>query len=112
MQDAGRDGVRHGLTAAVFVDADRRDVEGGFVADVVRDVFARGLDALRVGAPFALHEVEGGETQHDGTLKAVDEHAHEADGREVVDVADDLVGLLDRNAELVPRDTAEGAVGQ
>ena len=110
--DAGRDDVGHGLAMVVFVDADRRNVKSGFVADVVWFVFAGGLDALRIGAPFALHKVEGGETQHDGTLETVDEHTHKADGRIVVDVADDPVRLLDGDAELVPSGGAEGAVRQ
>ena len=67
--DAGRDDIRNRLATAVFVDADGRDVEGGLVADVVGLIFAWGLDALRIGAPFPFHEVEGGETQHDRTLE-------------------------------------------
>ena len=110
--DAGRDDVRHRVAAAVLVDADGRDVEGRIVVDVVGFIFARGLDALRVGAPFAFHEVEGGETQHDGFLEVGQEHSHETDGREVVDVADDLVGLSHRDAELIPGAAAHGAVGQ
>ena len=112
LEDARRDDVWDRFAAAVFVDADGRDVEGGVVADVVGFIFSRRLDALCVGAPFALHEVKGGETQHDGAFEVGDEHPHEADGREVVDVADDLVGLPDGDAELVPGAAADGVVGQ
>ena len=110
--DARRDDVGDGLATAVLVDADGRDVEGGLVVDVVGLVFTRSLDALRIGAPLAFDEVEGGETQHDGTLKFGQEHTHEADGRVVVDAADDFVRLSDRDAELVPSDAAYLSVGQ
>ena len=79
LYDAGRDDIRHGHAAAVLVDADCRDVEGGFVGDVVGLIFARGLDALSIGAPFAFHEVEGGETEDDWLLEFGQEHTHEAD---------------------------------
>ena len=110
--DARRDDVRHGFAAAVLVDADCRNIEGGRVAVVVGLVFARSLDALGVGAPFAFHEIQGGETQHNGFAESGDEHTHEANGRVVVDVADDFVGQTDGDAELIPSHATDLSVGQ
>ena len=110
--DARWNDVRHGLTAAVLIDTDSRDVEGGLVADVVGLIFARSLNALRVGAPFAFHKVEGGKTQNDGLLKLGHKHTHEADAGIVVDAADDLVGLPDGDAELIPCNATDLSVGQ
>ena len=110
--DARRDDVGHRLASAVFVDADGRNVESGRVADVVRLVFARSLNALRIGTPFTFDEVEGGKTQHDGALEFGDEHTHEADARHVIDVANDFVGLLHWDAELVPSGLRCLSVGQ
>ena len=67
---------------------------------------------MRVGAPFAFHKVECGETQHDGALEFGHEHTHEADGGVVVNAANDFIGLLDGNPELIPGDAADLSVGQ
>ena len=110
--NAGRGDIRHGNAAVVLVNADGRDIKSGLVADIVGFILARGLDALRIGAPFAFYEVEGGETQHDRTLEFGQEHTHEADAGVVVDAANDAVGLPDGDAELIPSDTADLSVRQ
>ena len=51
-------------------------------------------------------------TQNDGLFKLGHEHTHEADAGIVVDAADDLVGLPDRDAELIPCNATDLSVGQ
>ena len=60
------------------------------------------VEALLVGPPLAVHEVEGGKAQHHGALEACEEDAHEADGGEVVDVALLALVLVHGYAEEVP----------
>ena len=57
---------------------------------------------LVVGTPFAVHQVERTETEHDRLLEVGEEHSHEADAGEIVDVSLALLKLIHRNAELIP----------
>ena len=57
---------------------------------------------LVIGTPLAHHEVEGTETQHDRFLETGEEHTHEADAGEIVDVALTALKLIDRYTELIP----------
>ncbi len=57
-----------------------------------------------------MHEVERTETQHDRLLETGEEHTHEADAGEIVDVALTALKLIDRNAELIPGNGRLGIV--
>ena len=62
------------------------------------------VEVLLIDAPSATHEVKAAETEDDGVLKACEEHAHETDAREVVDVAYSLLKFLKRDTEEIPVD--------
>ena len=61
-----------------------------------------GTQLLVVGTPLATHEVEGSETQYDRLLETCQEHTHEADAGEIVDVTLATLELIHRDAELIP----------
>ena len=61
-----------------------------------------GIKPLLIAAPFTAHKVERGKAQHRGTVEAGHEHAHEADGREVTDVAHLLLIFAQGDAEEIP----------
>ena len=63
----------------------------------------RGVEHLVIHTPFATHQVEVAKAQHDGALKACEEHAHEADRGEIVDAAHLLFKVGQRYTKLVPR---------
>ena len=96
------------------LDARRQDIVDGLLVVVLLDIhgthheFARRrsrvVEVLLVDAPLATHEVERTEAQHDRMLEAGEEHTHEAHGCEVVDCAELLLILAQRDAELVPVD--------
>ena len=49
-----------------------------------------------------MYQVERTETEHDRLLEVGEEHSHEADAGEIVDVSLALLKLIHRNAELIP----------
>ena len=61
-----------------------------------------GVERLFVVAPFSAHQVECRQTQHDRLVKPRHEHAHEADGREIVDTSVATFVLFDGDAEEIP----------
>ena len=61
-----------------------------------------GVERLFVVAPFSAHQVECRQTQHDWLVKARHEHAHEADGREIVDASVATLVLVNGDAEEIP----------
>ena len=67
---------------------------------------------LVVGTPLATYEVEGSETQHDRLLETRQEHTHEADAGEIVDVALTTLELIHWDAELIPSHGATCVITQ
>ena len=104
--DARGQHVGHGLALGVLLDVDGTHLEHA------RLCAGRGLQVLLILAPFAAHEVERSEAQHDGLLESGEEHAHEADGGEVVDGSHLLLILGERYAILIPTDGERVAVAQ
>ena len=104
--DAWRQGVGHGLAVGVLLDIHGAHLHGARLGADGRQ------QALLVLSPLAAHQVEASETQHDGLLEACEEHAHEADGGEVVDAAHLVLALGQRYAELVPAHGDGVAVAQ
>ncbi len=96
---ARRQHVVHRLAARVLLDVHRVDVDGA----VGRSVAAQ-VQVIVVVAPLAAHQLEGGEAQVGGLLEAGHEHAHEANGGEVVDRAHLFLIVAQGNVELIPRD--------
>ena len=68
------------LCAVVLLDIHRTDVERAFSRSV-----GAAVEVVLICAPFAPHEFEGGKAQVGCLFEAGHEHAHKADGREVVD---------------------------
>ena len=103
--DAGRYDVVDGLFLVVLLKAHGRGAHRA--AHVGR---LAGVEALVVGAPLGVHEVERGEAQHDGIFKVRHIHTHEANAREVGDAAHVLLVFLHGNAEQIPHRLLGNAV--
>ena len=76
----GRKHIVDRLCAVVLLDIHRTDVERAFCRSV-----GAAVEVVLICAPFAPHEFEGGKAQVGCLFEAGHEHAHKADGREVVD---------------------------
>ena len=61
-----------------------------------------GVERLFVVAPFSAYKIERGQTKDDRLVKSSHEHAHETDGREIVDASVATFVLLDGDAEEIP----------
>ena len=94
--DSRRQDIVDGLLVVVLLNVDGADRHVSGVGGIG--------ELLLIDSPFSAHEVECGESQHDGVFKSCEEHTHEPDAREVVDGADALVISVERYAELVPCD--------
>ena len=103
--DAGRYDVVDGLFLVVLLKAHGRSAHraahvGGLA----------GVEALLVGAPLGVHEVERCEAQDDGIFKVRHIHTHEANARKVGDAAHILLVFLHGNAEQIPHRLLRHAV--
>ena len=92
--DARRQDVVDGLLVVVLLDTDGAD---GHLSRL-----GTAGERLFVDAPFAAHEVERTEAQHDGLFEVGAEHAHEAYAGEAADRAHLPLEVLDGDAELIP----------
>ena len=92
---SGRQHIVHGKLVVVLLDVDGADRETSRLR-------SRVVDVLLVDAPLAIHQLERSESEHDGMLEAREEHAHEADGGEVVDGTHAALVVVDGDAELIP----------
>ena len=70
------------------------------------------VETLLIDAPVATHKEQRTETHHHGMLETSEEHTHEAYRREVVDGANALLVVVERDAELIPCDATVLAVTQ
>ncbi len=91
---AGRQHVVDGLLVVVLLDIDGADLQGA-----ARSRCLAHVELLLVGAPVAVHKVQGGQPEDDILLETSHEHAHEADAGEVVDVALLLLVFVQGHAE-------------
>ena len=104
--DARRQGIGHGLAVGILLDVDGTHHHRSRLGTGSR------LQTLLVLAPFAAHQVERAEAQHDRFLETGEVHTYETDGGEVVDSADLVPAFSQRDAELVPADGGGVAVAQ
>ena len=92
--DAWRQDVVDWLLLGILLDTHGTRLQGSAIGSAER---------LVVGTPGATHEVERTEAHDDRLLEVGEEHAHEADAGEVVDIAHLRLILIHWDAELVPR---------
>ena len=92
-------------------DAWRQHVVDRFLVVVLLDVDGTNLqrtavqpvgERLLIDAPFATHQVQAAEAQHDGLAELGEEHTHETDAGEVADATHTVFRLVEGYAELVP----------
>ena len=95
--DARRQNVVNGVLIIVFFEVHRAHHE--LAGRSCRHVLIKGL---LIVAPLAAYETQRGETQHNRLIEARQEHAYEADRREVADAAVFAFVFAQRNAEQIP----------
>ena len=97
---------------SVFFEIHRIHFKDGVAAFIGGYIFPDPIQGEAVASPFSAHQIHRGKAQDHRLLKIGQEHAHEANGAEVIDRTHALVGKENGDLELIPGGRADLPVGQ